>query len=214
MQARIRSISGNNLVKEGGKMPENKVRCPFVTGNPPPLYLHYHDQEWGVPVHDDDRLFELLTLEGAQAGLSWLTVLKRREAYQEHFDQFQVESIADYDAPRIAALLTEPSLIRNRRKIESVVSNARAFLQVAQTFGSFNAFLWQFVDGRPLINHWRKARDIPAQTALSQRISRELYARSFTFVGPTIVYAYLQATGVVMDHIVDCFRYRELGGKD
>lgn len=195
-------------------MPESKVRCPFVPENPHPLYLHHHDQEWGVPVHDDSRLFELLTLEGAQAGLSWLTVLKRRQAYQAHFDQFQVESIAHYDASRIAALLAEPSLIRNRRKIESVVSNAKAFLQVAETFGSFDAFLWQFVDGHPLINHWRNAADIPAETELSRRISRELYARSFTFVGPTIVYAYLQTTGVVMDHVVACFRYRELGGKD
>ena len=189
-------------------MSDDLARCAFVTSDP--LYIAYHDTEWGVPVYDDRRLLEFLLLEGAQAGLSWLTILKRREAYRRHFESFDAERIAAFDEHRVARLLQEPSLIRNRRKIESAVNNARAFLEIQQSWGSFHAYLWNFVDGRPKIHHFQDPSAIPQQTDLSQTISRDLRARKFQFVGPTIVYAYLQATGVVMDHLTSCFRFHQL----
>lgn len=189
-------------------MTDERPRCPFATTDP--LYLQYHDTEWGVPVHDDDRLFEFLLLEGAQAGLSWLTILKRRHAYRICFDQFDPKRIAAYDDTKLAQLRQEPSIIRNRLKIESAVTNARAFLDIQSTFGSFDAYLWQFVEGHPIVNHWPGSEWVPTQTPLSQAISRDLRLRHFRFVGPVIVYSYLQAMGLVMDHITSCFRYEAL----
>ncbi|MBN1196641.1 MAG: DNA-3-methyladenine glycosylase I [Candidatus Aminicenantes bacterium] len=187
----------------------SRQRCAWV---PPdnPLYVTYHDREWGVPVHDDRLLFEFLVLEGAQAGLSWLTVLRKREHYREAFDGFDPERVAGFDDARIQRLLQNPGIIRNRLKVRAAVSNARAFLNVQEEFGTFSRFIWQFVDGRPIINAWKTIADVPASTSLSDAISRELKRRGFKFVGSTIVYAHMQATGMVNDHTVDCFRYREL----
>ncbi len=187
---------------------DDRPRCAFAAIDP--LYIAYHDDEWGVPEHHDRRLFEFLVLEGAQAGLSWLTVLRRRPAYRTHFDDFDPQRVAAYDADRVAGLLQEPALIKNRLKIASAVTNAQAFLSVQDHFGSFDAYLWQFVDGQPLVHHWTTAESVPSQTPLSETISRDLRSRGFRFVGPVIVYAYLQATGVVMDHLTACFRYAAL----
>lgn len=180
-----------------------KIRCAW-SGNDP-LYQQYHDTEWGVPVHDDRHLFEMLNLEGAQAGLSWITILRKRENYRAAFDNFDAAVIARYDAAKVAELLANPGIVRNKLKIAGVVKNAQAFLQVQQEFGSFDAYLWRFVNGQPLINQRASLRDIPAQTAEAEAMSKDLKKRGFTFVGPTICYAFMQAVGMVNDHTVDCF---------
>jgi len=170
----------------------------------------YHDQEWGVPVHDDRLLFEFLILEGAQAGLSWSTILRKRENYRMAYDNFDPQQIARYDDAKITELLTNPGIVRNRLKINASVENARAFLNVQEEYGSFDAYIWRFVDGKPLINHWQSLSELPAQTPESQAMSKDLIRRGFRFVGPTICYAHMQATGMVNDHLVSCFRYPEL----
>ena len=174
------------------------------------LYVAYHDTEWGVPVHNDDKLFEMIILEGAQAGLSWLTVLKRREAYRKAFDAFDPVKIARWKQGKIESLLLEPGIIRNRLKVEAARTNAEAFLKVIEEFGSFDAFIWSFVNHSTIRNSWKTVKDIPATTPVSDRMSKELKKRGFTFVGSTICYAFMQAVGMVNDHTVDCFRYREL----
>lgn len=184
------------------------TRCGWVTDDP--LYLAYHDREWGVPVHDERRLFEFLVLEGAQAGLSWLTVLRKREGYRRAFLGFDPDRVARMTDAELSALRGDPAIVRNRLKIESARSNARALLQVRQAFGGFDRYLWGFVGGEPVINHWRSLSEVPATTPLSDRLSGDLRRRGFRFVGSTICYAYLQAVGVVMDHTVDCFRHRAL----
>lgn len=183
-------------------------RCAWVTSDPD--YIAYHDREWGVPVFDDRLLFEFLVLEGAQAGLSWLTILKKRAAFRRAFAGFDPEKVAAFDDARIAALLSDPGIVRNRLKIEGAVQNARAFLKVKEEFGSFAAYIWRFVDGAPRQNAWRRQEDVPAQTPESQAMSRDLYRRGFRFVGPTICYAFMQAVGMVNDHIVTCFRHKEV----
>jgi DNA-3-methyladenine glycosylase I len=170
----------------------------------------YHDKEWGVPVHDDHRHFEFLILEGAQAGLSWRTVLQRREGYRRAFAGFDPQKVARFTPARVEKLLTDSGIIRNRAKVASAVANARAFLKVQEEFGSFDAFIWSFVGGRPRVNAWRSLKDIPAQTKESEALSKELVRRGFRFVGPTIVYSHMQACGLVNDHLVSCSRYREL----
>ena len=170
--------------------------------------IPYHDEEWGVPVHDDRLHFEFLVLEGAQAGLSWETVLKKRERYREVFDGFDPAKVARYTAAKVARLLADPGIIRNRLKVASAVANARAFLRVQEEFGSFDAYVWRFVGGRPRVNRWKALGEIPARTAESEALSKDLLARGFRFVGPTIIYAHMQATGMVNDHLVDCFRWR------
>ncbi len=172
--------------------------------------IAYHDREWGVPLHDDRGLFEFLILEGAQAGLSWETVLRKRDAYREAFAGFDPEKVARFDARRIEKLLTNPAIIRNRLKIQSAVTNARAFLKVQKEFGSFDAYNWQFVGGRPKRNAWKSIKDLPARTPLSDAMSKNLIKRGFKFVGSTIVYAHMQATGMVNDHLTTCFRHQEL----
>jgi DNA-3-methyladenine glycosylase I len=181
------------------------VRCGWSLGDP--LLTAYHDAEWGVPVQDDRTLFEFLTLEGAQAGLSWLTILRKREAYRLAFDDFDVERIARYDARRVEKLLANPGIVRNRSKIASTLKNARAFLKVQEQFGSFARYQWQFIGGKPLAPRHRSASQVPPRTDVSDALSRELKKRGFSFVGSTIVYAYMQAVGMVNDHLVDCFRY-------
>ena len=180
-------------------------RCAWA-GNDP-LYTAYHDDEWGIPVHDDRKLFEMLTLEGAQAGLSWITILRKRENYRAAFDQFDPAVVAAYDDEKIAQLLQDPGIVRNRLKIRGTVQNARAYLQVQREFGSFDRYIWQFVDGTPLDNARTGMGDIPAKTPLSDAISKDLKKRGFTFVGSTIIYAHMQATGMVNDHVVTCHRY-------
>ena len=175
-----------------------------------PLYCAYHDQEWGVPVHDDRRLFEFLVLEGAQAGLSWLTILRKREAYREAFAGFDPARVARYSSRHVERLLANPGIVRNRLKLESAVRNARAWLEVVDRFGSFSAYQWQFVEGRPIVNHWRDRQEVPASTPLSDTFSRDLRQRGFSFVGTTIVYAHMQAIGMVNDHLVNCYRHAEL----
>ena len=183
-------------------------KCNWAVSSP--LMEHYHDEEWGVPVHDDRLLFELLILEGAQAGLSWATILKKRAGYQKAFDCFDAAIIARYDEQKIQALLANPDIVRNKLKINAAITNAAAFLTVQQEFGSFDNYIWQFVNGKPLHNHWESAADIPASTPLSDLISKDLKQRGFKFVGSTICYAYMQATGMVNNHTVDCFRHAEL----
>jgi DNA-3-methyladenine glycosylase I len=185
-----------------------KKRCAWVSEND--LYIQYHDEEWGVPLHDDQKLFEFLILEGAQAGLSWLTVLKKRENYRQLFDKFNPDKIADYDAQKIEILLQNPGIIRNRLKIDSAIRNAKVFLEIREKYGSFNNYIWSFVDGKPLVNRWEKLNDLPAKTDLSDRMSRELKKAGFNFVGSTICYAFMQAVGMVNDHTIGCFRYYEI----
>jgi DNA-3-methyladenine glycosylase I len=170
----------------------------------------YHDREWGVPTHDDPRHFEFLVLEAAQAGLSWSIVLKKREGYRQAFSQFDPERVARYSEARIDKLTADPRIVRNRLKITAAVKNARAFLAVQEQFGSFDAYCWQFVSGRPRQNRWNSIRQIPATTAESDAFSRDLKSRGFTFVGPTVIYAHMQAVGMVNDHLIDCFRYRDV----
>ena len=183
-------------------------RCQWALASP--LEQDYHDHEWGLPLHDDHRLFEFLTLEGAQAGLSWATILKKRDGYRQAFDQFDPEMIANYSQKKIASLLSDPSIIRNRLKIRSVVTNARAFLDIQSRFGSFDTYVWQFVDGVPIQNNWKATNEIPAYTSKSKVMSNVMKSDGFKFVGPTICYAFMQATGMVNDHTTNCYRYEQL----
>jgi DNA-3-methyladenine glycosylase I len=185
------------------------TRCGWARSE---LAMRYHDEEWGVPLHDDRTLFEFLVLEGAQAGLSWDTILRKRERYREVFDQFDPEAVARYDEVKVAQLLADPGIIRNKMKINAAIQNARAFLTVRDEFGTFDAYIWRFVDGKPVVNEWRALGEIPARTAESDALSADLRKRGFAFVGSTICYAHMQATGMVNDHLVDCFRYAELRG--
>lgn len=189
------------------KPQDSHRRCFWATSD---LLIAYHDREWGVPLHDDRALFEFLVLEGAQAGLSWETVLRKRENYRRAFDRFDPVKVARYDAAKIKKLLGDAGIIRNRLKIEAAIKNARAFLTVQKEFGSFDRFIWQFVDGKPRRNRFRTRKDIPASTPESDAMSRELKRRGFTFVGSTICYAHMQATGMVNDHLVGCFRRDEI----
>ena len=183
------------------------VRCPWASNE---LSIRYHDEEWGVPVHDDRKLFEFLVLEGAQAGLSWDTILKKRENYREAFDNFDAAKVARYDRRKTQALLRDPGIVRNRLKIASTVKNAQAFLRLQEEFGSFDRYIWQFVGGKPKQNSRRFRRQVPARTAESDAMSKDLKKRGFTFVGSTICYAFMQAVGMVNDHLIDCFRWRPL----
>ena len=190
-------------------MTERQInRCTWV-GSDNPLMLEYHDREWGVPVHDDRQHFEFLVLEAAQAGLSWSIVLKKREGYRRAFSQFDPRKVARYTQNRIQKLIADPSIIRNRLKIEAAVRNARAFLAIQDEFGSFDAYCWRFVDGRPRLNRWKATREIPATSPESDAFSKDLKQRGFSFVGSTVMYAHMQAVGMVNDHLVGCFRYRE-----
>ena len=176
------------------------------------LYLKYHDEEWGVPVHDEQKLFEFLILEGAQAGLSWLTVLRKREVYREAFDGFDPQKVAQYGQEKIFELINNMGIIRNRLKIDATVNNARAFLTIQEKVGSFDRYIWDFVDGKTIQNRFEKLKDLPAETKISRIISKDMKKRGFSFVGPTIIYAHMQATGMVNDHLISCYRYQELGG--
>ena len=186
----------------------SRQRCAWSGDDP--LYCAYHDEEWGVPLHDDRALFEFLILEGAQAGLSWITILRKRENYRAVFDNFDPERIARYDTSKIESLLQNPGIVRNRLKVQAAVNNAQKFLDVQEKYGSFDAFVWQFVGGKPRQNHWRGLAEIPASTIESDAMSKELKRRGFKFVGSTICYAHMQATGMVNDHTTDCFRYAEV----
>jgi len=185
------------------------VRCGWCGEDP--LYVAYHDREWGVPIHDDRKLFEFLVLEGAQAGLSWITILRKRDTYRAAFDGFDPKVVARYDGRKVRSLLRNDGIVRNRQKITAAIANARAFLDVQEQFGSFDAYLWRFLDGKRLRNAWRSLKEIPSTTPEAERMSRDMKARGFRFVGPTICYAHMQATGMVNDHLVSCFRYREIG---
>ncbi len=183
-----------------------KQRCPWATSDP--LYILYHDQEWGVPVHDDRKLFEMLILEGAQAGLSWITILKKRENYLKAFDNFDAKKVARYDSKKVRQLLSNEGIIRNRLKIEAAIQNAQAFLAIQKEFGSFDQYNWQFVGGRQKVNRRESLQEVPAKTSESDAMSKDLKLRGFKFVGSTICYAFMQATGMVNDHVQGCFRYR------
>ncbi len=185
-----------------------KRRCGWSGTDP--LYVEYHDREWGVPVHDDLRFFEMLILEGAQAGLSWFTILKKREAFRQAFDRFDPWRVAKYDGRKIRELLRNSGIIRNRLKIQAAVQNARAFLEIVEEFGSFDRYIWRFVGGKPIHNRRVRLKDIPARTEESDALSKDLKKRGFKFVGSTICYAFMQAVGMVNDHVVDCFRYKDL----
>jgi DNA-3-methyladenine glycosylase I len=185
-------------------------RCPWPADNP--LMIRYHDEEWGVPVHDDRRHFEFLILEGAQAGLSWNTILQRREGYRAAFAEFDPERVARFTPRRVETLLRNPRIIRNRAKVSAAVKNARAFLAVQEEFGTFDRYIWGFVGGRPIVNRRRSLSQLPATTRESDALSKDLKRRGFAFVGSTVIYAHMQATGLVNDHLVTCFRYRELAG--
>ena len=187
------------------------TRCAWCGADP--LYVAYHDREWGVPVKNDRKLFEFLVLEGAQAGLSWITILRKRDAYRRAFDRFDPKIVARYDARRIRTLLGDAGIVRNRMKIESAVKNARAFLGVQAEFGSFSKYQWRFVDGEPIVSRFRAQKEIPARTAVSDALSKDLRQRGFSFVGSTIIYAHMQAVGMVNDHLVACFRHAELCGR-
>jgi len=182
-------------------------RCPWCLSDP--IYLKYHDTEWGVPVHDDREQFEFLVLESAQAGLSWLTILKRREGYRRLYDGFDVEKVSRYDEERIVKMLSDPGIIRNRKKIESSINNAQRFLEIQKEFGSFCNYLWDFIDGKPRVNHPNEFSEVQPSTVLSDTISKDLKKRGFKFLGSTIIYAHLQATGLVNDHLTTCFRHQE-----
>jgi len=184
-------------------------RCGWSLGGSP-LDVAYHDTEWGLPVHDDAKLFEFLALEGAQAGLSWSTILKKREGYRAAFARFDVAKVARFTPARVEKLLLNPAIVRNRLKVESTVTNARAFIAVQREFGTFDAYLWRFVEGRPLQNRWKSGANVPATTSISDALSKDLAKRGFRFVGTTIMYAFMQATGMVNDHTVECFRHEQL----
>ena len=187
-----------------------KTRCGWVPADDP-LYVAYHDTEWGVPLHDDRGLFEFLVLEGMQAGLSWGTILRKRENFRNAFDGFDPSAVSEYNRRRVKSLLSNPGIIRNRLKIQSAVSNAKAFLRVRDEFGSFDSYMWGFVEGgRPRVNRWHSLGQIPTKTPEAERMSRDMLSRGFRFVGPTICYSHMQATGMVNDHLTRCFRYRDL----
>lgn len=196
------------MSEHGGKI---QGRCEW--GNADPIYISYHDQEWGVPLHDDHKLFEFLCLEAAQAGLTWLMILKKRDNYRKAFRNFDPEKVARFTDNKIERLLQNPGIIRNRLKVNAFVNNARKFLAVQEEFGSFDDYIWRFVDGKPKINRWKSMREIPASTAESDAMSKDLKSRGFVFVGSTICYAHMQATGMVNDHVVSCFRYKQVGTK-
>jgi DNA-3-methyladenine glycosylase I len=191
--------------------PADRVRCGWSLGDP--LYRAYHDREWGVPLHDDRRLFELLCLEGAQAGLAWITILRKRAGYRRAFDRFDPRKIADYRAPKIRSLLADPGIVRNRLKVHGAIQNARAFLALRAELGSFDSFVWSFVGGAPRTNAWKSLREVPPRTPESDALSQGLRQRGFTFVGSTICYAFMQAAGLVNDHTIDCFRHAEIRGQ-
>ncbi len=184
-----------------------KQRCKWATGVDT-LYTQYHDDEWGVPLYDDQKLFELLILEGAQAGLSWITILKKRENYRTAFNQFDAKKIARYTDKKSASLLNNPGIVRNKLKVNAAIVNAQCYLDVLEEHQSFSTYIWQFVDGEPIINHWASMQDVPVSTKISDAMSKALKKRGFKFVGPTICYAYMQAIGMVNDHTTDCFRYK------
>jgi DNA-3-methyladenine glycosylase I len=187
----------------------NKHRCTWVNTDDP-LLLEYHDREWGVPVRSDRKHFEVLVLSGAQAGLNWSLVLKKRDGYRRAFDKFDPEKVARYSEKQINTLLADPEIIRNRMKVEATVRNARALLKVQEEFGDFDSYCWRFVGGKPKLNHWKTTGQIPANSSESKAFGKDLKQRGFSFVGPTVMYAYMQATGMVNDHLVGCFRYREI----
>ncbi len=187
---------------------KNHTRCSWALGSQ--LYLDYHDHEWGIPVHDDRKLFEMLVLEGAQAGLSWSTILNKRQGYQQAFDNFEPELVAHYDESKFAELMANPAIVRNRLKIAAAIQNARAFLEIQERYGNFDAFIWQFVHGQQIQNSWPTLGDVPAMTPLSDALSKTLSKAGFRFVGSTICYSFLQAVGLVNDHIVSCFRWSEI----
>lgn len=189
-------------------MKSSQNRCSWCGDDP--LYVAYHDQEWGIPLHADQQLFEFLILEGAQAGLSWLTILKKRDAYRKAYYQFDAEKIARFNSRSVERLLNNPGIVRNRLKIEASIANARAFLDVQDAFGSFDNYIWQFVNHHPIQNHWRRLMDIPVSTNESIQMSKDLQHRGFRFVGPTICYAFMQAIGMVNDHVTGCFRHKEI----
>ncbi|HKV23758.1 MAG TPA: DNA-3-methyladenine glycosylase I [Candidatus Acidoferrum sp.] len=195
--------------KESVGLQSELVRCAWAKNE---WNISYHDEEWGVPLHEDQRLFEMLILEGAQAGLSWDTILKKRAAYRRAFDEFEVAKIARYDKEKIRELLQDAGIIRNKLKIAATIGNAQAYLKIQEEFGSFDAFIWRFVDGAPRQNAWKTHKSVPAKTAQSDAMSKELNKRGFRFVGSTICYAFMQATGMVNDHLVGCFRYGDLAG--
>lgn len=188
-------------------MVETKNRCAWAGEDP--LYQEYHDEEWGVVQHDEATLFEMLILEGMQAGLSWITILRKRENYREAFDQFDINKILQYDEDKINELVQNEGIVRHRKKIESVVNNAKAFLKVQETYGSFDTFIWKYVNNTPIKNHYQSIHEVPANTPLSDQISKDLKKIGFKFVGTTIIYAYMQAIGMVEDHTIDCFRYKK-----
>lgn len=187
---------------------KNKIRCAWVTDNP--LYIHYHDHEWGIPIYDERLLFEFLILEGAQSGLNWLTVLKKRENYRKAFDNFEAHMIAQYDQPKIEALLADSGIIRNKLKIQAAIVNAKAFLEVKQEWESFSDYIWHFVEGKTIKNHWENIYQVPSSSIISDKLSKDLKKRGFKFVGSTICYAFMQAVGMVNDHTIDCFCYRNV----
>lgn len=182
-------------------------RCPWPGDDE--LYIKYHDKEWGIPIHDDNKHYEFLVLESAQAGLSWITILRRRENYRKAYDYFDPVKVAEYDEKKINDLLNNPGIIRNRRKIEASIHNAKQFLEIQQEFGSFDEYLWKFVDNKPIVNSWKSISEIPANTELSDEISNDLKKRGFKFIGTTIIYSHIQAVGLVNDHIVSCFRHQK-----
>ncbi len=186
----------------------NKKRCSW-SGNDP-LYMSYHDEEWGVPVYDDDKLFEFLILETFQAGLSWITILRKRENFRKAFDNFDYQKIASYDENKFDELINDKGIIRNKLKIKATISNAISFIEIQREFESFSKYIWGFVDHKPINNKWKSLNEIPATTELSDKLSKDLKKRGFKFVGPTVIYAHMQATGMVNDHVIDCFRYNEL----
>jgi len=188
-------------------MSDQVKRCEWAKSD---LYIAYHDHEWGVPLHDDPLLFEFLILEGAQAGLNWELILKKREHYRRVFEAFDPQKVARYNARKVARLLADPGIVRNRLKIAAAIQNAKAFLAVQEAFGSFDAYIWQFAGGRPIVHRWRTLKEIPPRTPKSDAMSKDLLKRGFKFVGSTICYAFMQATGMVNDHVVDCFRHREI----
>ncbi|MBP9777704.1 MAG: DNA-3-methyladenine glycosylase I [Rickettsiaceae bacterium] len=187
---------------------QNKIRCAWVNNDP--IYINYHDREWGVPIYDDRLLFEFLILEGAQAGLNWITILKKRDNYRKCFDKFNAKKIAKYDQNKFEQLMANSGIIRNKLKIKAAIINAQAFLQVKQECGSFSEHIWHFVNGKPISNHWKNNKFLPTSSDISSALSKDLKKRGFKFVGPTICYAFMQAVGMVNDHTMDCFRYKEL----
>jgi len=199
------------MTKSTSKPKPDKIRCWWCGSDD--LYVDYHDSEWGVPVHDDHRLYEFLVLEGAQAGLSWSTILKKRSTYRLAFEHFDPLRVANFNAAKVERLMQNPGIVRNRKKIESAIGNARAYLRVLEEFSSFSNYQWRFVDGRPLVNSWRRREQVPSSSKISDQFSKDLRARGFSFVGSTIIYAHMQAVGMVNDHLVSCFRHSQLASQ-